>query len=66
MSKKYSLDKYDVKSLIITILLMFSPVILAFLWQLQIMQFDWMLLWGMFIWIVLKTFQKFIQDNSNK
>lgn len=63
MSVKGKLDLQDAKSVTISTICLFSPVIYVFLEQAQTMQFDWKILWAMAVWIVLKTVQKFLEHN---
>lgn len=63
MSAKSKLDLQDAKSIMVTVGLLFSPVLIVFLEQAQTMEFNWNILWAMFIWIILKTIQKYTENN---
>jgi len=62
-SKKYSLDKSDLKNIWKTILAIYSPVILVFLDQIQKFEFDYKILLALLISVTIDIIRRFISDN---
>lgn len=64
MSKKYELNWEDIKRLIRATLIMYAPVCLLFLNQIQNNTFDYKILWALIISTTIDIFRRLLQDNT--
>jgi hypothetical protein len=63
-SKKFQLDTETLKRLLRTALIMFTPVILIFLDQIQNGTMDWRIIWATAMWIWADAVRRFLTDYS--
>ena len=63
-SKRFQLDTETLKRLGRTALIMFTPVILIFLDQIQNWTMDWKIIWATAMWIWIDAVRRFLTDYS--
>lgn len=62
MSKKYELSKEDVKKILRTTAIIYTPVLLLFLDQIQNWQFDIKILYALAVSVTIDTVRRFLND----
>ena len=62
MSSKFQLDNQDVKNIIRQIIIIYSPVILVFLDQIQKWQFDEKIIYALIISTTIDVIRRFLKD----
>ena len=62
MSKKYQLKKEDFKRWIRNIIVFLLPVIYLFFEQIEAWNFDLKILKGLFIWLLIDLWRRFLTD----
>ena len=62
MSKKYQLKKEDFKRWIRNIIVFLLPVIYLFFEQIEAWNFDFKILKGLFIWLLIDLWRRFLTD----
>ena len=65
-SEKYKLDKQDLKAIKKQIIIIYTPVILLFLDQIEKWQFDLKILWALGLSITIDIIRRFLKDYTKK
>ena len=65
-SEKYKLDKQDLKAIKKQIIIIYTPVILLFLDQIEKWQFDIKILWALALSITIDLIRRFLKDYTKK
>jgi len=65
-SEKYKLDKQDLKAIKKQIIIIYTPVILLFLDQIEKWQFDIKILWALGLSITIDIIRRFLKDYTKK
>lgn len=66
MSKKYELNKEDWKRILRQIAIIYSPVFLLFLDQIQKWEFDLKILYALWITITIDIIRRFVTDYTKE